>query len=417
MSRLAPTKSALPRTPDVTPDLRERHTPEASDLPRRRETLDASITPVRNAPSTLASGNRRPDRAGTPRAVKPAHLTASLRQFASLLNAGLPLIAALDVLEAGAPRPAVSALLSAVRRDVTQGVALSHALARHPRWLDEQHRALIAVGEASGSLAAVLLRIADERSRAAAQRARLRAALTYPTCLLVFALTVVTVLARWVIPTFEEIFASFNAALPPATQAVIEGSHAIASGLPYGLGGVIAAYCAWAAMLRRSRKLRDTCARHVLIVPLIGAFIARRCVARWCRALGILLHAGVPLADALDILSRTSGHPSFDRATADASARIRRGERLSFALASCSTGTARPAFPPSIVGPVAIAEQTGALDAVLMDLADMADHDLDAQIASVLSLLEPALVAVLGLLIGGIVLTLYLPIIELGHAV
>jgi type IV pilus assembly protein PilC len=346
---------------------------------------------------------------GTRARISAAHLTAAIRQFASLLNAGLPLTAALDVLEGSSPRPALRRLLAMIRHDVTQGLALSRALARHPHGFSEQHCALVAVAETSGTLAAVLQRIADERSLAATQRAKLRAALTYPVCLLAFGLAIVAVLTHWVIPTFEDIFASFDARLPPATRIVINVAHGIAAGLPYALAGIAATSGVYVIVIRRSRRWRMLAAAWMLATPVVGALVSRRCIARWCRALGTLLGAGVPLADALDMLSRTSGHPSFDKATADASTRIRRGERLSGALAHGAL------FPATVVGPIAVAEQSGALDTLLIDLANLADHDVQMQIDVMLNLIEPALVALLGVLIGGIVLTLYLPIIELGQ--
>lgn len=338
-----------------------------------------------------------------------SHVTAALGQLASLLKASLPLATALDVLHASTDRAAVQHLIAAIRRDVTQGIGLSRALARHPSCFNDQCCALVAVGEASGTLAGMLERIADERRRIGARRARLRAALTYPACLLTFCVAIVAVLTQWVIPAFEDIFASFDAALPASTQTVIDMSHGIASGLPHAIVSLALVWVAHRLIVQRSPRLRTAWSRAVFALPLLGSLLTRHGVARWCRGLGTLLGAGIPLADALDILSSTSGHPLFDHATRDAGTRIRRGERLSSALAH------RAIFPASIVSPIAVAEQTGALDMLLIDLADFADRDLEAHIDVMLNLVEPALVAILGLLIGGIVLTLYLPIIELGR--
>lgn len=340
-----------------------------------------------------------------------AHVTRALAQLASLLHAGLPLIVALEVLQASTSSPALRALFEAIRHDVTQGMSLSHAFARHPHCLSERCRALVSVGEASGSLEAMLQRVAAERLRAAAQRAKLARALTYPACLLIFCFAVVVVLTHWVIPVFEDIFRSFDAALPTATRVVVDVSHRIARAVPYTVCGLCACGGVHFVAMRRSARLRNACARHLLALPMIGPLVARAFAAQWCRALGTLLGAGIPLGDALDILANTSAHPVFNQISSDTGMRIRRGERFGDALAH------HAAMPSSVVEPIAVADHSGALDTLLIDLATLADQELESRIDMLLNLLEPTLVALLGLLIGGVVITLYLPIIELGHVV
>jgi type IV pilus assembly protein PilC len=343
--------------------------------------------------------------------VRYAEATRLLRQLASLLKAGLPLAPALQVLQTTASRSETRQLLVEVARDVSHGQALSKAFARHPRAFGRLCCTLVAVGEASGGLCDVLLRIAAQREKAAAQWARLRGALTYPACLLSCGVAISGALTHWVVPTFADIFQSFGAPLPLATRIVLDISDTIGRVTPWLCAGAGLAYAGVALMLGRSPRFRLAWHAGLLAMPLAGALITRLLVARWCRALGTLLGAGTPLADAFDVLADVTGHPVFDAATRDAGRRIRRGQRLADALES--TGC----FPPGIVQPIAVAEETGALDRLLIDLADLADQDLDTALASTASLLEPLIIVILGALVGRLVIALYLPIVELGHVV
>ncbi|MEJ0003262.1 MAG: type II secretion system F family protein [Pararobbsia sp.] len=334
-----------------------------------------------------------------------------IRQLASLLNAGLALAPALQVLQMTAPRNEVRHLVADVLRDVTHGQSLSAALAPYPRAFGGFCCALVSVGEASGALCDVLLRVAEQREKTAAQWARLRGALAYPACLFASGIAITAALVHWVVPTFEDIFESFGAPLPFATQLVLGISAWIGRAVPWICAGAALTYLALTLSLRRSPRFRLRWHRWLLRMPIAGALVTRLHVARWCRALGTLLGAGTPLADAFDLLAQVSGHPVFDAATREAGRRIRRGQRLAQALRS--TGC----FPATVVQPIAVAEETGALDRLLIDLADLADRDLDAHLTYATTLLEPVIIVVLGALVGALVIALYLPIVELGHVV
>ncbi len=340
-----------------------------------------------------------------------AEATRLLRQLASLLKAGLPPAPALQVLQTTATRHDIRQLLVEVYRDVSKGQALSKALSRHPRAFGHLCCTLVAVGETSGALCEVLSRIAAQREKAAAQWARLRGALTYPACLLICGTAIAGALTHWVVPTFADIFESFGAPLPLATRVVLDMSHAIGRATPWVGAGASLVCAVLSIMLRRSPRFRLAWHAGLLSLPIVGTLITRLLVARWCRALGTLLGAGTPLADAFDVLADVTGHPVFDAATRDAGRRIRRGQRLAAAL----EGTR--CFPAGIVQPIAVAEETGALDRLLIDLADLADQDLDTALASAATLVEPAIIVILGALVGGLVIALYLPIVELGHVV
>jgi type IV pilus assembly protein PilC len=355
----------------------------------------------------------------TPRGVAPrpqaraSEVTRFTRQLASLLRAGLPLASSLELLaQAPAPRQrGMSRIVGALARDITSGLSFSAALARHPAQFNPLYCQLVAVGEAAGALPAVLARVADDRERGAAQRAKVKAALTYPVAILLLALAITAALLVWVVPTFKQIFDGFGARLPAPTQIVLALSDATARWSVPVLASTVCAGFAMVSLLRRSEAARVTLARLMLRLPVAGTLLATLCAARWSRALGTLLSAGTPLADAFDSLTHATGNAWFDRATVEIAARLRRGERLAAAM------RAARCFPAEVVQPVAVAEESGALDTMLIDVASLSDRQVDEKIGTLASLCEPLVIIVLGTLVGGLVIAMYLPIIQLGNVV
>jgi type IV pilus assembly protein PilC len=347
-----------------------------------------------------------------PRA-RATDVTRFTRQLASLLRAGLPLAPSLELLgQAPTPRQrGMSRIVGALARDITCGLDFSAALARHPSQFNALYCQLVAVGEASGALPDVLARVADDRERAAAQRAKVRAALTYPMAILLLALAITAALLIWVVPTFKQIFDGFGARLPAPTQLVMTLSAGVARwSLPVTAMAIGCGF-AMSYVLRRSDAARIALARFSLRLPIAGALLSTLCAARWSRALGTLLSAGTPLADAFDSLTHATGNAFFDRATVEIAARLRRGERLAAAM------RATHCFPPEVVQPVAIAEESGALESMLIDVASFSDRQVDEKIGTLASLCEPLVIVVLGALVGGLVIAMYLPIIQLGNVV
>lgn len=349
-----------------------------------------------------------------PRAkARAADVTLFTRQLASLLRAGLPLAPALDLLAQAqtSRRQGMPRIIGALARDITSGLRFSAALQRHPAQFNALYCQLVEVGEAAGALAAVLARIADDRERAAAQRAKVRAALTYPLAILLLALAITAALLIWVVPTFKQIFDGFGAKLPAPTQFVLALSAGAARWSIPVIAMLFAASSAMTFLLRTSEAARLRFARSSLKIPVAGPLLGTLCAARWSRALGTLLSAGTPLADAFDSLTHATGNAFFDRATIEIAARLRRGERLAAAM------RAAHCFPPEIVQPVAVAEESGALDTMLLDVAALADRQVDEKIGTLASLCEPLVIIVLGALVGGLVIAMYLPIIQLGNVV
>ena len=345
--------------------------------------------------------------------ARAAEVTRFTRQLASLLRAGLPLAPSLDLLaQAPAPRQrGMARIVGALARDITGGLSFSAALARHPVQFNALYCQLVAVGEAAGALPAVLARVADDRERGAAQRAKVKAALTYPVAILLLALAITAALLIWVVPTFKQIFDGFGARLPVPTQIVIALSAGAARWSVPALACAVLASATVTYLLRHSETARLTLGRLSLRLPIAGSLLATLCAARWSRALGTLLSAGTPLADAFDSLTHATANAWFDRATVDIAARLRRGERLAAAMRAVRC------FPAEVVQPVAVAEESGALDAMLIDVASLSDRQVDEKIGTLASLCEPLVIIVLGTLVGGLVIAMYLPIIQLGNVV
>ncbi|SAL01488.1 type II secretion system F family protein [Caballeronia ptereochthonis] len=349
--------------------------------------------------------------AAPPPKATTADVTLFTRQLASLLRAGLPLAGALELIGGTTARGGLPRIVRALARDITRGVPFSAALAHHPAAFGALYCQLVSVGEVAGALPAVLARLADDRERAASQRARLRAALAYPVMVLLLSLAITAGLLIGVVPTFKTIFDGFGAALPAPTRFVLALSDGVGR---FGVPFVATCACAMIAApswMKRSHDARETADRLALRLPLAGALLRSLAVARWSRALGTLLSAGTPLSDAFDSLAHATGNHVFDRATVEIAARLRNGERLAAAMRALGC------FPQDVVQPIAVAEESGSLDAMLLDLATLADRQVDERIGSFASLCEPLVITVLGALVGGLVIAMYLPIIQLGNVV
>lgn len=349
--------------------------------------------------------------AARPPRARARDVTRFTRQLASLLQAGLPLAPSLGILAQSDGRDGMPRIAAGLAREIVGGRRFAAALARYPAHFGSLYRQLIEVGESSGALGAVLTRIADHRERADAQWRKLRAALAYPVAVVLFALAITVALMLWVVPTFRQIFDGFGAALPAPTRMLL----ALAAGMS-AWGGPLLACVATAVLaaqraIRHSRALRYALAQRLLHTPFAGAAMRQLAAARWCRALATLLASGVPLADAFATLERTAGHPVFERATTHIAARVLRGARLADAMRAAGC------FPSDVVQPIAVAEETGTLDTMLADIATLCERQLYAHLDTLAALGEPLIVIVLGALVGGLVVAMYLPILQLGNVV
>lgn len=386
----------------------------AADGVRRRGTLVAQdvVTAQRalRGRKIVALRLERRGRAPAPK-LRAQDVTQFSRQLAGLLHAGLPLLPALELIADSHTRPAVKRVVATVAAEIARGVHFSAALNRYPKSFGPLYCQLLRLGEASGSLAVVLTRLAEQRERSAAQQAKLRAALTYPVCVLLLACAITTALMVFVVPAFKQIFDGVGAQLPAPTRVVLALSDCAARGAVPGAIGLALATAGFKLGLRRYPGLRSWLDRRMLKLPVVGALLTQLAVARWSRALATLLKAGTPLADAFEALAQATNNREFDDATRTLGQRVRQGQRLAAAMGAC------PCFPGDIVQAIAVAEETGALDVMLGDLATLHDRQADERIAGLSSLAEPLIICVLGLLVGGLVVAMYLPIIQMGNVI
>ena len=334
------------------------------------------------------------------------------RQLATLLQAGLPLLQALTLLEQGqSGHKPLMQLASTLRQKIEAGQPLNEVLREHSDF-PALYIQLVAVGEMAGMLDNMMERLAEHLEKAAVLQSRLRTALTYPVAVLAIATAVVGVILFWVVPAFENIFRSFNAELPAVTRWVLDASRWLAN---YGAWCLLAASVvslfvrqAWQrseAWKRRADALSLSC-------PVLGPLLRKACQVRWARTLATLIGAGIPLVDAMESVGPVTGNRSYAQATQDIRLALTRGQSLTLALQQQSRF-----FSPLLIQMVQVGEESGMLEAMLSKTAVFDERELDAHVAALSSMMEPALMVFLGLVIGGLVVAMYLPIFQLGQAI
>jgi type IV pilus assembly protein PilC len=341
--------------------------------------------------------------------IKPGDIALFTRQLATMLQAGVPLLQSFDALGRGHTNPRMARLLDVIRADVETGTALSAAFRRHPAHFNPLYCNLVAAGEAAGILDVLLDRLALHMEKTEAMKAQLRSALTYPAAVVLVALVVIAVIMIFVIPSFERVFSSFGAELPGPTLLVMRASAFFVDWwwLLLGLTGL--GFYAFVTALRCSEKLQRFMDRFVLRLPVFGALIEKACIARWTRTLSTLFAAGLPLMDALDSVAGTTGNSVYALATAGIQKEVSSGVSLNSAMAHACL------FPPMLVQMCMIGEESGSLDHMLGKAAGFFEGEVDQQVSALASLLEPFIIVTLGVLIGGIVVSMYLPIFQMGQ--
>ncbi len=333
------------------------------------------------------------------------------RQLATLLHAGIPLLQALDILKGGENNATLKSMLIALHTDIEGGIALSHALRTHPNF-DALYCNLIAVGELTGMLDVMLDRLANYLEKSEALRTTLRTALVYPSAVMSIATVVLILILLFVVPAFQNIFASFGAELPWLTRWVMAMSQGLQE---YGLILLMAVTATtwWTRQqLHKRMHWRRHWHRWLLRIPVVGALSSDACTARWARTLATLFTAGVPLTEALEAIQDVTTNVLFQEATQSIRTQIIEGHALSQALEST-----KGLFPNMLVQMCSIGEESGALDHMLVKTAEHYEREVESTVARLSTLLEPFIMVVLGLLIGGIVMALYLPIFQLGQVV
>jgi type IV pilus assembly protein PilC len=345
------------------------------------------------------------------RAIKQKDIAIFTRQLATMMKAGVPLLQAFDIVARGSTNPRLTRLLNDIRNDVETGTSLSAAFRKHPLHFDALYCNLVEAGEAGGILEQLLDRLALYQEKTLAIKNKIKSALMYPIAVIVVAFVVLTVIMIWVIPAFKEVFSSFGADLPAPTLAVIAMSEFFVAWwhVMFAVigGGLYFFFESW----KRSEKMQKVMDRLLLKMPVFGALIEKSVIARWTRTLATMFAAGVPLVEALDSVGGASGNAVY----ADATEQIQRDVSTGSALTTAMTATG--VFPTMVLQMSAIGEESGSLDHMLGKAAEFYEDEVDEMVKGLSSLMEPFIIVILGVLIGGIVVSMYLPIFKLGAVV
>jgi type IV pilus assembly protein PilC len=345
------------------------------------------------------------------RSIKQKDIAIFTRQLATMMKAGVPLLQAFDIVARGSPNPRLTKLLTDIRSDVETGTSLSSAFRKHPMYFDALYCNLVEAGEAGGILDTLLDRLAIYQEKTMAIKSKIKSALMYPVAVIVVAFVVLTVIMLFVIPAFEDVFKSFGAELPAPTLAVIWMSKFFVNwwwaifGLIFGGGYFF--FQSW----KRSEKMQMAMDRLLLRAPVFGDLILKSVIARWTRTLATMFAAGVPLVEALDSVGGASGNAVY----AEATEKIQKDVSTGSALTTSMTTTG--VFPPMVLQMAAIGEESGSLDHMLSKCAEFYEDEVDEMVKGLSSLMEPFIIVILGTLIGGIVVSMYLPIFKLGAIV
>ncbi|MGI9329559.1 MAG: type II secretion system F family protein [Gammaproteobacteria bacterium] len=375
----------------------------ADEAALRAELRRQGVVPVRvRKQSTLFQSK------GT---ITPSDIAVFSRQLATMLTAGIPLVQSFEIVGNGHENPAMAELILAIKQDVEGGTALADALAKHPLHFDDLFVNLVQAGEQAGALETLLDKIATYKEKTEAIKKKIKKALFYPAAVLVVAGIVTTILLIFVIPQFESLFKGFGADLPAFTRMVINLSEFMRSQgwLVAGvIGGVIGGYI---YMKKRSRKMREMQDRIVLKLPIIGDIMTKAAIARFARTLSTMFSAGVPLVEALDSVAGACGNVVYEIGVLEMKDEVSTGQRLQRAMYNTEL------FPNMVIQMIAVGEESGSLDEMSAKVADFFEEDVDNAVDSLSSLLEPMIMAILGVLVGGLVVAMYLPIFKMGAVI
>ena len=379
---------------------------------RVAETVDAAVAGLRREQvfvTKIDSVKGRSREGAKPRrgkAVPAKNLAIFTRQFSVMIDAGLPLVQCLEILGKQEEDKNFREVILQTRADVEGGSALADAMRKHPGAFDPLYTSMMAAGEAGGILDTILKRLATYIEKNVKLKAQVKSAMTYPIAVMLIAGVVVGAILWKVIPTFADLFAGLGASLPLPTRVVIALSNSLVTFMPFVILGVVALTFAFRQFYatERGRRVVDGV---VLKLPVLGLIVRKVAVARFCRTLATLLGSGVPILEGLDITAKTAGNAVIEDAVMVTRAAIERGETVSGPLRETKV------FPAMVTQMINVGEATGALDAMLSKIADFYEDEVDSAVAGMLTLLEPIMIAFLGVVVGGIVIAMYMPIFDL----
>ena len=348
---------------------------------------------------------------GQGKKIKPLDIALFTRQMATMMKAGVPLLQAFDIIGEGLDNQNMRKLVDEVKQEVAAGNSFASALRKKPQYFDDLYCNLVESGEQSGALETLLDRVSTYKEKTEALKAKIKKAMNYPIAVIVVAIIVSSILLIKVVPQFQSVFANFGAELPAFTRMVISLYETLQKSWFYVLLCMFAASFALKEAHKRSEKFRDWVDRTILKLPIIGDILYKSAVARFARTLATTFAAGVPLGDALDSVSGATGNVVFRNATDKVKADVSTGMQLNFSMRT--TGT----FPTMAIQMTAIGEESGSLDEMLDKVASFYEAEVDNMVDGLTSLMEPLIMAVLGVLVGGLIIAMYLPIFQLGAVV
>jgi type IV pilus assembly protein PilC len=351
---------------------------------------------------TIGSGQKK---------ITTTDITIFTRQLATMMKAGVPLVQSFEIVADGLENPSMREVVLQIKSDVEGGNNFAGALRRHPKYFDDLFCSLIESGEASGALETMLDRVAIYKEKSEALKQKIKKAMKYPITVIIVALVVTTILLVKVVPTFEEIFTSFGAELPAFTQLVIGISEWMQAYWFIALIIIVGTVVSIREARKRSKAFADFIDRFLLKVPVVGDLIFKSTVARFSRTLSTTFAAGVPLIDALDACAGATGNAVYRDAVLRVKEDVATGQQLQFAMRT--TGV----FPAMALQMTAIGEESGALDAMLAKVAEYYEDEVDNAVDGLTSMMEPLIMSVLGVLIGGLIVAMYLPIFQMGQVV
>lgn len=343
--------------------------------------------------------------------ITPKDVAVFTRQLATMLQAGLPIVQAFDLVGKSHENPSMQKLLGTIQADIEGGTNLTEALSKHPLYFDPLYCNLVGAGEQAGILDGLLDKIATYKEKTEAIKGKIKSALSYPISVVVIAFIITAILLIFVIPQFESLFADFGAELPALTVMIIDLSKVFTTWWWLIFGSIAGGVTALSYGLRTSKKMQDSRDRLLLRAPVIGVIIKKATIARFCRTLSTMFAAGVPLVDALDSVAGAAGNVVYFNATMDIKGEVSSGTALKTAMETTNV------FPNMVVQMIGIGEESGELDAMLAKVADIFEQEVDEAVEALSSLLEPIIMAFLGVVVGGMVLAMYLPIFKLASVV
>ncbi|MBX8500278.1 type II secretion system F family protein [Pseudomonas lijiangensis] len=348
---------------------------------------------------------------GNGKKIKPLDIAFFSRQMATMMKAGVPLLQAFDIISEGAENPNMRTLVDFLKQEVSAGNSLATALRQKPEYFDDLYCNLVDAGEQAGALESLLDRVATYKEKTEALKSKIKKAMTYPIAVMVVAVIVSGILLIKVVPQFQTVFASFGADLPAFTLMVIGLSEIVQNWWLAIVGLFIVGFFMFKRAYKQSQNFRDRIDRLLLKAPLIGPLIFKSSVARYSRTLATTFAAGVPLVEALDSVAGATGNVVFKNAVNKIKQDVSTGMQLNFSMRSVNV------FPSLAIQMTAIGEESGALDSMLDKVATYYEDEVDNMVDSLTSLMEPMIMAVLGVIVGGLVLAMYLPIFKLGNVV